>query len=502
MKIKEPRLQELFDYLSKLNQTAYRDEWMLANDVLAKDPTCGDILNRYFSGNPPLPPGPAFQCLKLLECYGKNLVWFATYLLKALVVRFLGSGFKPPRDADDLVLIDSFFLCNKIAQEQQYQEIYFPGLEKVLKEKGRAYAFTPQFSQAHNPRTFWEAFKVLKKSGIPLLTEFHVLRGTDYLRALLFLFFYPWRVMRLARRLPVGEPEPWVRFALWDTLDRIRVSGFLRLLYGRRLSRLPFRRIQCISWFENQSTNKCFYRGLRHVPGKVFLQGAQFFIWPPTHLNIHVDPREIPFGVVPDVVLVNGPFYLEDESPVCFKVGLALRYQGLFTCRPDPRNAQAILVVMSYWEYEIETVLDFLRKAELEAPLIIRFHPNTNVDRYLHRLPPSLELDRGDRFRTLERVRLIVGAASGLMVEGASLGIPVLAIVKPTYLSHNYFPDLGRGLLWDRVEEPEDLKKMVERFGEILEEREDEVQRMARQYRELFFAPPREEDFARVFELS
>ena len=123
---------------------------------------------------------------------------------------------------------------------------------------------------------------------------------SDYFSLILFIVFYPFKLFKLAKKLGDEYEDNLLRFTLWETSDTTVVKGYLRLLCGRRLAAFPVKQIKCISWFENQSIDKCFYRGLRKGVNKPTIFGAQLAIRPDTLLNFHVDEGEKKCDVIPD----------------------------------------------------------------------------------------------------------------------------------------------------------------------------------------------------------
>lgn len=66
-----------------------------------------------------------------------------------------------------------------------------------------------------------------------------------------------------------------------------------------------------ISWYENRGGGQQLYRGLHEAGADVFTIGAQLLTWPSNLLNNHADSADGQH-VAPDLVLVNGPYFLPD----------------------------------------------------------------------------------------------------------------------------------------------------------------------------------------------
>lgn len=292
MKINNPRAQQLYNYLSKINQTAYQDDFLLANDVLAKSPFCGDILSTYLKNSPVKKVALSFKLKKLVLFYLKNFSWLAIHLAQKLIHLFSGQKYSFVRGPDQLIVIDIYCVAKNIIKDNVFDDSFFPNLANIILSKGKSFVYFPRFYGNMRLGCFFKMMRVIKKSEVPVLTEYQLLKATDYFQLIIFIALYPIKVVQLIRQLGDEYEDGLLRFALWDTLDTTVVKGYLRLLCGMNLSALPVEKIKCISWFENQSIDKCFYRGLRGIQRKVEIFGAQLCVWPDTLLNFHVDEAE------------------------------------------------------------------------------------------------------------------------------------------------------------------------------------------------------------------
>tara|TARA_B100000315_G_C14495129_1_gene549560 strand:- start:151 stop:1128 length:978 start_codon:yes stop_codon:yes gene_type:complete len=321
-----------------------------------------------------------------------------------------------------------------------------------------------------------------------------------------FIPVYLFRLFQEIARLGTSAEDELLRFFLWDTMDHTAVKNHARLLFGRCISKIDVPAIKCISWYENQSQDKNFYKGLRFISGKVRILGAQLFYWPGTFcvptLNLHVDEKEIIYGLTPDCVLVNGPYYLLEESALDFKVGPSMRYAGLFRAKVDVRGKSALLVVMPYYENEIGKILEILNEAGLSSDIFIRFHPTTNLKKYANNLKQKMRIADGDLYSLFSRVGCVAGRETGVLVEAASLGIPVINIETGQGWSYDYMPQYGKGIIWGNASNGSELVKWINKFQESLLTEKDKIRSTADRYRKTFFCEPTNEKIDEAFELN
>ncbi|MDR1947357.1 MAG: hypothetical protein LBQ51_09375 [Desulfovibrio sp.] len=517
----EGRPGELFAAFSRINARAFRDDRLVSCPVLSKAPDCGDVLRRFLAPATRRPRSPAFWLKCALRYAAANLGHLAFMLCAALFIRFL--RFKMPATSEgkgqggdgETLILDTFAVLPALAEDGAYRELYLVGLEESARAAGHEVLTLFRFYGSRDPRLLRKALGVLsRKAGA--MTEIHLLTCTDWARLLLHTLLYPFSLLRLVRSLreyPPSSPEACIREALIDCAGQCVLVGESRRLAARRLAFLlsresspDLRRARVISWYENQTVNKAFQRGLAGAEAegarRVHVTGAQLFIWPGNLLNNHADDVEAELGLAPDCVLVNGPCFLPEHSRQDYAVGPALRYAGVFRPRPCPAGSGPVLVLLSYHTEETERVLRLLRAAGRENPeaFVYRFHPATRPGDFASLLPPEPRLSAGSLRDALDAAGAIIGAGSGAVVEAAATGIPVLAVEDPSGIAGlglNYLPDFGKGELWESVRAPCDVPRALDRLRAELPDRPEKV----RAFRDMLFCEATPERIRESFRL-
>jgi hypothetical protein len=502
MKINNPRVRQLYDYLSKVNKTAYHDEYLLANDVLAKSPLCGDILSVYLKKSPVEKVTLCFMLKQLFLFYLKNFSWWGVHLIKKLIHFLSRQKYTLAREPGQLTVIDIKFLTESISRQKCFKDNYFTKLADILAEKQKPFLYFPKFYERVDLVSLYRSMRVIRKSKAPVLTEYQLLRLPDYLYLVLFVVLYPLKLFRFIKTLGNEYEDDLLRFVLWDTLDTTVIRGYLRLLCGRRLSHFPIKKIKCISWFENQSIDKCFYRGLRNEPGKATIFGAQLFIWPDTLLNMHVDEQEKKFDIIPDKILVNGEYYLSGIDSPQFEVGPSMRYKNIFQVKGNPLEAKNILILMPYFEQDLIYLLGLIEGLFLDASVLIKFHPATDVRKYRAQLRKNIKVVDSDLYDLLKEAKIVIGSSTGALVEAVSLGIPVICIDNKSILTHSYLPFFGEGILWERAEEGSEIIGLVHKLSSSLKHNSRQIQSVSEKFKSMFFCEPTEKQIIDSFELD
>jgi hypothetical protein len=592
----EGRPGELFEAFSRINARAFKDDRLVSCPVLSKSPDNGDVLRHFLAPEPRRPRGPLFLPATALRYAAANVGHLLFMLCTALFIRLLRfpmptalrtqAGNRSANETADrggeLLILDTFAVLPSLARDGAYRELYLVGLEDAARAAGRETLILLRLYGSRDPRLLWKALRVLARKG-NALTEVHLLTCGDWARLLLHMLLYPVSLTRLVCSLhkpeaaldtgggacltnlghgaspPLPSPEECIREALIDCAGQCVLIGESRRLAARRLAFLlspaapagqrggPYTPqssagpARVISWYENQTVNKAFQRGLARAENEgarhIRVTGAQLFIWPDNLLNNHADDAETSLGLVPDCVLVNGPYFLPEHSRQNYAVGPALRYGDVFRAgghsagdagtgkatRPSrtahrngghptgnadtdegPHSPQPspVLVLLSYHPEETRRVLRLVHPAAVKNPTAFayRFHPATRIEDFASLLPPGARLAGGPLREALDAAGAVLGAGSGALAEAAALGIPVLAVEDPSGipgLGLNYLPPYGKGELWESVRAPEEFVPALAGLCAHLNDPERPAK--ARAFRNLLFCEPTPERIRESF---
>ena len=499
MKIADLRVQDLFDYLSSQARIAFKSEYLIANEVLCKTETSASIQELYLSGS--TPEVSFFERLCQLLRYGiRGTAWLGLYGILHVVYLLSGQKQALP-ESKEIVLLDVYFVIRKILEEGKYSDHFFSGLEAVLRERGKTYIYSPRFFGSYRPTDLYRLFRLLKKGKTPVIVEFQGMGFADYWRALRFLVGYPWQLLGFLRQLGNSREDRLLRFALWRGLDGVALKNYMRYLFGRRLAGSAVGRLHCISWYENKSAEKNFYRGLRSVSGKSRIYGARLFLWPDTILNLYPDMKEMEFDLVPDRILENGPYYVSRQTGLDCRVGPSLRYRHIFEQVAHPADGQHILIVLPYWDMVVRRILKLIRQIPWPSPVLLKFHPSVDPELYRKEIGSSFEVSNEDLPRLLVRARCVIGQSTGTLIEAASMGIPVIVIECPEVRSYDYMPAFGKDIIWDKVVDARTLVQSLSRFELLLSQDPDRLSAAASQFKEQFFCYPNPDKIAEAFDL-
>jgi hypothetical protein len=501
MKFKNSKIEKLYEYISGVSQVAYLDRFLISNDVLCKQYTNGQMMEAILNATPPQKTTFYFVIKQIFSYCAKNLVAFLLYLITALAHNLSRQVFRIP-EKGELLIIDTYCLFDRTLADNRFWDSFFPGLEDALARRKKEYAYVLRFFGTRNPFKWFRVFKIFKKNGDQVLTEFQLLQFADYLEAVRFVFLYPFSIWRLTKNLGNSYEDQVLRHSLWQTFDGVVFEKHIRYLFGKRLSSLKVYKVKCLSWYENQAFEKNFYRGLRSTSKKPVIIGAQLFVRPHELLNIVPDDCEAPFGLIPDKILVNGTGYQFESEHTQVNIGPSLRYAHLFNTEIHPSEGTTILVLLPIWDDIVSNILRILCEIDWTMPVEIKFHPSTNQKILKTSLPKKSLVTEKSLPELLMRAQIVIGGGSGSQVEAAALGVPVIDIQEPNRFSYSYMPEIGRSILWDRATDAEGVTEIVNRFQEALLLTPLQLKEEGTRLKSVYFSEPTDELIGQAFELD
>ncbi|MBC8284087.1 MAG: hypothetical protein H8E32_09755 [Nitrospinae bacterium] len=304
------------------------------------------------------------------------------------------------------------------------------------------------------------------------------------------------------KKLGTSYEDKLTAYALWEIFDDGVMESYFRFLFGRQLSSLIEGRIKCMSWYEGLATDKNFYLGLRTTPEKAEIIGAQLFVRPSTLMNIVTDEQEIPFMVIPDKILVNGPGYQFDSKQLKVETGPALRYKHLFNTEAYNHSKDFILIISPYFDHATRHLLDLASKVDWPYPVLIKFHPTMDWKKYEAIIPKYFSVTNEPIAQLLAKTFLAIGQSTGGLIEAAALGIPTIDILYPEKFNHDYMPAIGKGILWNKATTVQEIELLLKQFQQTLMKKPDLLKEEGEKMKSFCFAAPTEELINRAFELD
>jgi hypothetical protein len=96
---------------------------------------------------------------------------------------------------------------------------------------------------------------------------------------------------------------------------------------------------------------------------------------------------------------------------------------------------------------------------------------------------------------------MVVGHG-GLLVEAAALGIPAIDIQNRLEFGYDYMPELGKGILWDKATNANDVTRLISEFRKSLELDSPRLKKEGEQIKSNIFSEPTDGLIGKAFELD
>ena len=160
---------------------------------------------------------------------------------------------------------------------------------------------------------------------------------------------------------------------------------------------------------------------------------------------MHVQEIDKIQGSAPHSVLVNGPHFLSMRNKEIYKTGVSLRYKKIFEYEPN-YIGKNIVVLGSYSLIETNNILKMVNVLD---DVIYKGHPLIESNHFLDLSNRSFRVTKNNIYDLFPETALVIGGASGSLVEAISCGVSVLVIGEKNKLVSNPMAQTGRGKMWD-----------------------------------------------------
>lgn len=423
-------------------------------------------------------------------------IYFHLYVILKLIHSL--SGQKSRQNSANSIFIDSYLVVNYALTGNGLVDNYFTGLPDVLKKRNYEYIIIPRFYGSWNPFSFLRLLRKIKVNGDNALTEFELISFADLFKLGVYLILYPFKMFGFYRRfIKTVTDNEFLKYYFWKDLNGSNFFGGTRYLFAKKLLERLSDGDKIIQWFENQTYEKSLNRVISESKKKIEVYGCQFFLYPVEIFNAYIDPNEIQKHL-PHQILVNGSYYLDSNNKIS-KIGPSLRYSNLFKTPIYTNSTGNKLVLMSYFESSNKHIIRILNTLQTKETFTLKFHPSNDIDEYKGKIRFSFKVVTDDLYNLFKSTELVIGAASGTLVEAIACGIPALVITEDGVVDYSYLPEFCKGILWDIVWDEESLRICSGKLNQHVLEDSIERKEMIGRVRDEMFSIPNEEKIVSIF---
>jgi hypothetical protein len=481
---KEEKLRiDVDNYINPIKIKAYRSLYMLSHPVLNKNPYTSIFHHLLYSRQTIKKPS-VFQYVKsIILFYVKNLVNFIFYIFVSFVERFF---YKSKHVfSESTIIVDSFLLVDKVIKSGKFDEMYFKGLEEILKTNSNDVIYMPRlYGHKKQMKKIKYLFKVLNKDKHDFIFEYSYLGIFDYLKLFYFICVYPVYHFSVKQKV-VKKIDKYFNYSVVMSLSNVSFESYARYLFAKKLSS-KISDVKILSWCEFQEMEKYFYKAINESNTNIKVYGCQFLIQYKMYQSMFIDEIDKELGIAPNKVLTNGPYYSKQANQAN---GVSLRYKELFEFQGRSKKANNNVVLLSY---DIEESRNMLKLLEFfEEPLLLKFHPATNINQFNDLIKPEWKSVNESIYVLFQTAKMIfVAPMSGTAIEAVSLGFPVIICSSSNSFLMNPLCEVGKGVVWDYVFSKDQLMKSYNALIEFQFNEEKIVNQVSQWYKDNFFIEP------------
>lgn len=424
---------------------------------------------------------------------------FLFYIFSKLIYKIFGSKTKIARK--ETIYLDSYLLVKNALEGKGLVESYFPGLVEFLNVKNYNCIILPRLYGSHSLKEIYQLFRVFKNSKATIITEFQLLDYQDYFRLIIYLIVYPVKMLEFYFKIIQTHPDNgFLKYYFWLDMNGSNFYGAVRYLYAEKLAKIFREGDRIVQWFENQPYEKCLNRALNSSTKNIRIFGCQLFLYPQELFNAYIDPNELELHK-PGKILVNGEFYLE-KSGSGNAVGPSLRYKKLFETVVHRNLTTARLILLSYFDNANQSIIKLINSLNQSGVHLVKLHPSASESQLKDLINFDYSLALEDIYSLFNNVSIVVGAASGSLIEAIACGIPAIIVSENGGTEYNYLPDFCKGVLWDVAFDKNSFLIVEEVLASKVRTNDPLRLNMIQRVRSELFTEPTEERILEAFELS
>ena len=493
-------VQKMYTYLDE-NINRYDDIFNVINTTLMLNPNVSNFPEEFLFKKYRKESGIKLSIFNISKFYVFNICRIISYIQTLLYYRILYS--KPSVNiSKSAVKLDVFFLVDKIISDGTFKENYFSSLYKVLEKKGINFVFIPRlFGLSLNPykahRQLKSFFDVINNSNYDFLFEYGFFKFTDFVSLTWMIICYPFKTFRLRVKEYNLEDRIFNKNLLKD-IGSQSIVPFTRYIFGKNLAELE-NLDRIYSWSEFQSLERSFNYAIRKsATTKVY--ACQFNARSSVYFSSYIHDRDELSGYAPHRVYVNGKNYLLETNSVDYRLGVSLRYHNIFLYDVSKNeNSSKVLLLGSFSDSKNKLIFDWAQDVK---DLIFKAHPSSSIESLKKYIPEKCRVSNKKIYDLFPKIGVVIGTASGSLLEAVACGISVIVLGKKEELIFNPLVDFGKGKIWDFAYSKTELEFKYRELLSYREENQKELYSIAEWYKSNFFIEPTEDAISRIFKLN
>jgi hypothetical protein len=412
-----------------------------------------------------------------------------------------------------LILIDTFSFPGYIDKDRYYNYLW----DSLDNDQRKHTYFVPSITMV-KLTDLLSAYSTLRLSCRNYLIKQDYLQIKDIIYALT----HSLRVMKLKVK-PVSilgvDIAPLVKEELRSTKGYSdAVEALLNYRFAKRLRERNIKLRLVVDWFENQVIDKGWNAGFNKYYPNVVSKGYRGSAPPLLYISSSTPSKvELTSGVLPSIISVIGDGYInstkEFSCSLIVEKAPAFRYKHLWNKNVIVSNSNkcTILIALSYFIEESVHILQLVINAldinnTEKYSFFVSPHPTISGEtlhsRFGENWPESFNIIADVNKLLFSSDILISGGLSGVCLESAALGIPVIVVENPFGFSCNSIPPDVPQDLWKSSRTSKDIKNSIEHFNKMTVEQRIKNRKLSKKIRKEYFEPVSKEGVMKFLNLN
>jgi len=485
--------KQFHDYINNIKKSSSLDLYTIINTTLIKNPYTSSFPFNFFRSKLNTENKFLLFIKSSTKFYLRNLYLLISYFIAFIIYKIY---YKKKRNSEPKIIIDIFGLVDKVNKEEKFTENYFTGIYEIFKDYNTEYVILLRpYLVGKNPFKLKQFFRIINNDKRDFIFEYELLKLFDFLRLFGLVIMYPFKTLMLLQKND-SKIDNIFNHALIADIKSFNFESLTRFILGKNLSNLES--IEKIySWSEFQVIERSFNYAIRKNCSHIKLIGLQFYLNIETMFHTCINDIDYDQLTSPHKVLVNGKYYIKDRRKVMYSSGISLRYKNIFDFKGIVEEKN-ILLLGSFIEKDTKNMIKSVKEFN---HVIFKNHPAINLNKFAE-LPINIEVSIEDIYTLFINTKLVIGTASGTVVEAVACGLSVIIIASVDNLTANPLVEYGQGEIWDIVYDINEIEDFYKKLINFRIQNPEKINEIANWYKENFFIEPTKQKIIETFELQ
>jgi len=494
-------------YISKVVKEAYKYKYLISNPVISRSPDSSNLIKNICCNTELYSSYSNFNLiLKVIKYYFNSSIHILVFITHHICYKISRLKFnkKNINYDDELVIISTFTMIDKIYINNALDDKYFGYLYKILEDNNIQYVVLCSLfgDKNTNYRRRLKTYNILSNENVNYLTEFEYLNIYDYFELFTYIIKYPFYTIKLINQ-KYGKYDKLLKQELYSSLHKVTFYKYVKYIFGKKLQILSKHKLKVFMWYENQVSDKLLIKGIRDSKIESYIYGCQFYPKCDVWLNEHPLLIEKEYDLLPDKIIVSGKKYYCNKLNI--NQALSPRYNYLFQYNVISRkivNNDTILVILSYYEEENNCIIACTQELykHLNNKIIVKQHPNNLLNSNI-RLPNSWDVSNDNLIKLSTDTTFAITGSTTASVESVCLGLSTIIVGRKNNITLNYFNGKYKKIIWDVIFNSSEIYESYSKLKNTRKRNINNIKTIMEDMRNDYFSKSCENSYYSIFNM-